>query len=102
MKREDVKVPSCLTGQIVKLTQSFCMDGATHQILLPRSISFQAIYLRPINTQASSLLDHYAKVTELVSICGYFYWGPECSGIDVYYVGSTSELIERMGNLLTA
>ncbi|MEW8053161.1 MAG: hypothetical protein AB2809_22630 [Candidatus Thiodiazotropha sp.] len=91
VKYEEIDVPTCLTGTITKLSPfSICMDDATHLI---HSITEIPVRLMANNEEVLKALNDFTDAKAVVTVCGSYFWGPECSYLNVYYVGITEKLL---------
>lgn len=83
MNGEEAGVPTCLTGAITKLPDiDFCMDGATHLIHNPKGPT----RLKATNDESRRLLEDYTEAKVVVTVCGYWGRGPECTYLGVFSV----------------
>jgi hypothetical protein len=85
----NIQIPICISGQVQKLPPiSFCQDGAKYFIHSPFGLGAR---LKGHNAQIDKELEEAAKLDVLTVVCGYWIHGPECSYIDVYYVGKAAD-----------
>jgi hypothetical protein len=84
-----LQIPICISGQVQKLPPiDFCQDGAKYFIHTPFGLG---VRLKGQNAHVDKELELASTLTVLSTVCGYWRHGPECSYIEVYYVGPATE-----------
>jgi hypothetical protein len=90
----NIQVPICISGQVSKLPPiSFCQDGAHYFIHSPFGFGAR---LKGHNQKVEKELEGASTLTVISTICGYWHHGPECSYIDVYYVGVATDFAKHV------
>lgn len=88
------QIPVCISGQVQKLTgPDFCMDGAKYFIHTAFGLG---VRLKGQNAHVDQELETASKLTVISTVCGYWRHGPECTYIEVYYVGPAIEFGKRV------
>jgi hypothetical protein len=69
------------------------MDGAKYFIHSPFGLG---VRLKGQNAKVDKELDGASTLTVLSTVCGYWRHGPECSYMEVYYVGPAIEFGQKV------
>lgn len=86
--KDDVSVPTCVTGVVQRTQIDYCQDGIPY-LIVTQAGTFR---VHPGNSEVAEVLEGAAGTRMLVAVCGYLRSGVECAFLDTYWAGHPQKL----------